>query len=66
MKRLLSALLTLLMVMAMCVPAMAEEEVVYNIALDGDIVALDPMYAYDFIRGHSGGCRPARRASPPP
>ena len=48
MKRWITVLLAIACALTLCAPAMAEDEVVYRIALDGEIVALDPMYSYDF------------------
>lgn len=48
MKKWIAILLAAALALCAFVPALADEEVVYTIALDGDIVALDPVYAYDF------------------
>lgn len=45
MRRIISFVIAL--ALALCIPAFAEE-LVFTVGLDGDIVALDPAYAYDF------------------
>lgn len=48
MKKAISLVITLIMTLTLCAPVLAEDNVVFTVALDGDIVALDPAYAYDF------------------
>ncbi|MCQ2437203.1 MAG: ABC transporter substrate-binding protein [Clostridia bacterium] len=48
MKNRILAMLLALALVVLCVPAMAEETVTYTVALDGEIVAMDPAFSYDF------------------